>query len=129
MARWGSGFPVVARLWRELLNEFARSVRSASRDGDAVESRIRNPQSNLPLSHPVPFQPPLPGSPAAGLSSPQAGRTLFAAARRRTPQRLGELHDQPDVAVSDPAQQVPRRKKPGASRWIGELTHLTDGDQ
>jgi hypothetical protein len=70
MARWGSGFPIVARLRRELLSEFVRSVWPASRDGNAVEPRVRSPQSNLPLSHPASFLPPLPGSHATGLVPP-----------------------------------------------------------
>ena len=70
MARWGSGFPIVARLRRELFKEFGRSVWSASRDGNAAEPRPRDPQSNLSLSHPASFPPPLPGSHAAGLVPP-----------------------------------------------------------
>ena len=77
MACWGSGLPIVARLWRELLNEFARSALPASRDGNAAEPRVRNPQSNFPLSHPASLLPPLPGSHAAGLVPP-AGRTLYS---------------------------------------------------
>jgi hypothetical protein len=70
MARWDSGLPIVARLWRELFKEFTRSVCSASRDGNVVEPRARDTQSNLPLLHPAPFLPPLPGSHAAGLVPP-----------------------------------------------------------
>jgi hypothetical protein len=70
MARWSAGFPIVARLRRELLKEFARSIWSASRDSNTAEPRVRGPQSNLPLSHPASFLPPLPGSHAAGLVPP-----------------------------------------------------------
>jgi hypothetical protein len=74
MVCWGSAFPIVARLWRELFNELARFASPASRDGDAVPLRVRNPHSNLPLSHPASLLPPLPGSHAAG-PVPPAGRT------------------------------------------------------
>lgn len=82
MASWGSGFPVVARLRRELFKEFVRSAWPASRDGVLVEPRARHPQSNLSLSHPASSLPPLPGSHAAGLSSPQGRPHLFATATR-----------------------------------------------
>jgi len=39
-----------------------------------AEPRVRNPQSNLALSHPASLLPPLPGSHAAG-PVPPAGRT------------------------------------------------------
>jgi len=104
MARWGSGFPIVARLRRELFKEFGRSVWSASRDGNAAEPRPRDPQSNLSLSHPASFPPPLPGSHAAGLVPPGRPHPICRGLSAHPPQRLG------------------------ASRWIGELTHLSDGD-
>ena len=84
MARWGSGFPIVAGLRRELFQKFARAVWPASRDGHAKPC-VRSPPSNLPLSHPASSLPPLPGSHAAG-PVPPAGRTLFATAR---PARAG----------------------------------------
>jgi hypothetical protein len=88
MVCWGSGFPIVARLWRELLNEFARSASPTSRDGDAAVLRVRNPQSNLPLSHPASLLPPLPGSHAAG-PVPPAGRTYSPGLVRLAPVAAG----------------------------------------
>ena len=70
----GSGFPIVAGPRRCLLAVFPRATWPASRERTA-ESPVRNPQSNLPLSHPASSLPPLPGSHAAGLV-PRAGRTL-----------------------------------------------------
>ena len=94
MACWGSGFPIVARLWRELLNEFARSAWPASRDGNAAEPRVRNPQSNLPLSHPASFLPPLPGSHAAGLVPPGRPHPIRRGLPAHPPRRLDEPRHQ-----------------------------------
>jgi len=88
MACWGSGFPIVARLRRELLNEFACSAWPALRDGNAAEPPVRNPQSNLPLSHPASSLPPLPGSHAAG-RVPPAGRTYSPGPVRLAPAAAG----------------------------------------
>ena len=76
MAGSGSGFPIVAGPRRGLFKELARAIWPASRERNA-ESRVRSPQSNLPLSHPASSLPPLPGSHAAGLVPP-AGRTLYS---------------------------------------------------
>ena len=72
----GSGIPIVAGPRRCLLKVFARATWPASRERNA-ESPVRNPQSNLPLSHPASSLPPLPGSHAAGLV-PRAGRTFYS---------------------------------------------------
>jgi hypothetical protein len=88
MVCWGSGFPIVAGLWRELLNEVPRSAWSASRDDNAAEPRVRNPQSNLPLSHPASLLPLLPGSHAAG-PVPPAGRTYSPGLVRLAPAAAG----------------------------------------
>jgi hypothetical protein len=90
MAGWGCGFPIVAGLRRELFKEFARSAWPASRNGKA-ETHVRNPQSNLPLSHPASSLPPLPGSHAAG-PVPPAGRTYSSRLVRLASQRLGVPH-------------------------------------
>jgi hypothetical protein len=88
MACWGSGFPIVARLRRELLNEFTRSAWLASRAGTAAQPRVRDPQSNLPLSHPASLLPLLPGSHAAG-PVPPAGRTSSPGLVRLAPAAAG----------------------------------------
>ena len=87
MAGWGSGFPIVTGLRRELFKEFARSVWPASRDGNA-EPRVRSTQSSLPLSHPASSLPPLPGSHAAG-PVPPAGRTYSPRLVRLAPAAVG----------------------------------------
>ena len=109
MARWDSGFPIVARLRRELLKEFARSVWSASRDGNAVEPRVRNPQSDLPLSHPASLPPPLPGSHAAGLVPPGRPHPIRRGLSAHPPRRLGEPRHQTsrsDAAVRASTEQT-----------------------
>jgi hypothetical protein len=109
MARWGSGFPIVARLRRELLKEFACSVSSALRDGNAAEPRARNPQSNLPLSHPASLPPPLPGSHAAGLVPPGRPHPIRRGLSAHPPRRLGDpRHQTPrsDAAVRAPIEQT-----------------------
>ena len=88
MAAWGSGFPIVAGLRRELFKEFARAIWTASRNGSA-ETHVRNPQSNFPLSHPAPSLSPSAGF-ACGRPRPPAGRTFIrhgSSSSRR--QRLG----------------------------------------
>jgi hypothetical protein len=50
MARWHSGFPIVARLRRELFKAFARSVWPVSRDRNAVGPRIRNRFQLTPIA-------------------------------------------------------------------------------
>jgi hypothetical protein len=99
MARWVSGFSIVARLRRELLKEFVRSVWSASRDGNAVEPPVRNPQSNLPLSHPAFCPPSLPGSHAADLVPPGSAATSSPRLVGAALQRLGEPHKRPDLTL------------------------------
>jgi hypothetical protein len=93
MACWGSSFPFVARLWRELFSELLRSTGSqwlnrltaderlpkkcavaATRRG-ATELRAADLQSHSRLSYPASL-PPQPGTHAAG-SVPPAGRTPF----------------------------------------------------
>jgi hypothetical protein len=84
MACWASSFPVVAGLWRELVNELLRSCRPArcnrraarSRDdravapgGEGPEPSVWNEQWMLRLSHPASL-PPQPGTHAAGLVPP-----------------------------------------------------------
>ena len=86
----GSGFPIVAGLRRGLFKEFARAIWPASRDGNA-ESRVRSPQSNLPLSHPASSLSPLPGSHAAG-RVPPAGRTFIHHDSSGSPMRLKVAH-------------------------------------